>query len=135
MSDHNAHPPDAHAHGGHAHDTTATQAENLPIGKVITVGLVSLLVFAVGSVWALEIRSATIASMNPSGAIGLPQNFGAEEQGIVDQIPFELNHWVKDDRAASKKQLHGYGWVDRQAGVIHIPIEHAIELQLAEQKK
>jgi hypothetical protein len=135
MSDHDAHAHDGAEAHGHAHDTTATQAENLPIGKVITVGLVSLFVFAVGSVWALKIRTATIEAMNPSGAIGLPANFGAEEQGIVDQIPFELNHWVKDDRAASKKQLHGYGWVDRQAGTIHIPIERAIELQLAEQKK
>lgn len=31
-------------------------------------------------------------------------------------------------RAAEEAQLSSYGWVDRQAGVIRIPIERAIEL-------
>jgi hypothetical protein len=31
-------------------------------------------------------------------------------------------------RAAQSAKLHGYGWVDRKAGVIHIPIERAMEL-------
>jgi hypothetical protein len=31
-------------------------------------------------------------------------------------------------RAAEDAELHGYGWVDRQAGVVHIPIERAMEL-------
>ena len=31
-------------------------------------------------------------------------------------------------RAAERQQLEGYGWVDRGAGVVHIPIERAMEL-------
>lgn len=31
-------------------------------------------------------------------------------------------------RAREDEQLHGYGWVDRPAGVTRIPIERAIEL-------
>jgi hypothetical protein len=31
-------------------------------------------------------------------------------------------------RAAAEQRLHSYGWVDRQAGVVHIPIERAMEL-------
>ena len=31
-------------------------------------------------------------------------------------------------RAAEEAKLHSYGWVDRKAGVIRIPIERAIEL-------
>ena len=120
-------------HGHEAH-TSAPQAEELPIGKVVMVGVVSILIFAVGSIWALKIRSATIESMNPTGAAHIPASMGAEEQGMVDQIPFDLNHWVKDDRAAARERLHSYGWVDRKAGTIHIPIERAIELQLADAK-
>ncbi len=132
MSDHADSKADT---SSHAHDTTIPEPENVALGKVISVGVISLLVFAIGSVWALRMRTATIAAMNPHGPIALPANFGAEEQGIVDQIPFELNHWVKDDRAASAKQLGSYGWVDRKAGTIRIPIERAMELQVAEQKK
>jgi len=35
---------------------------------------------------------------------------------------------LKAHRAAEDALLHGYGWVDRQAGVVHIPIERAMEL-------
>jgi hypothetical protein len=34
-------------------------------------------------------------------------------------------------RAREAAQLNGYGWVDRQAGVVHIPIERAMELLVA----
>ena len=38
----------------------------------------------------------------------------------------------QDERAAyfaeKERQLHGYGWVDRAAGVGHIPIDVAIDL-------
>lgn len=31
-------------------------------------------------------------------------------------------------RAAEEARLNSYGWVDRKAGLIHIPIERAMEL-------
>jgi hypothetical protein len=31
-------------------------------------------------------------------------------------------------RAAEDLRLHGYGWIDRDAGIVHIPIERAIEI-------
>jgi hypothetical protein len=36
-------------------------------------------------------------------------------------------------RATEQKQLDGYGWVDRQEGTVHIPIERAMQL-LAERR-
>jgi len=137
-----AHAPNAghtaaheHAAHGHAAPTAIPEAENMALGRVAAVGIVSLLVFAVGSVWALRMRSSIIDAVNPTHAANIPASLGAEEQGMVDQIPFDLNHWVKDDRATSAKQLGSYGWVDRKAGTIHIPIERAMELQLSEPKK
>ena len=35
---------------------------------------------------------------------------------------------LKALRATEDAQLHGYGWVDRKAGVVHIPIERAMDL-------
>jgi len=35
---------------------------------------------------------------------------------------------LKTVREAEDAQLHGYAWVDRKAGVVHIPIERAMEL-------
>jgi hypothetical protein len=34
-------------------------------------------------------------------------------------------------RAAEDRRLHSYGWVDRRAGTVHIPVERAIELLAA----
>ena len=31
-------------------------------------------------------------------------------------------------RAAADKRLHSYGWVDQKAGIVHIPIERAMQL-------
>ncbi len=41
--------------------------------------------------------------------------------------------WKEPDRLA-RAHLEGYGWVDRAAGVVHIPIDRAMNLVLAEQK-
>ncbi len=35
---------------------------------------------------------------------------------------------IEKMRAAAQAALNSYGWVDRQAGVVRIPIERAIEL-------
>ena len=35
---------------------------------------------------------------------------------------------LKSMRAADDARLHGDGWLDRSAGVLHIPIERAMEL-------
>jgi hypothetical protein len=35
---------------------------------------------------------------------------------------------LRDLRAYEDSELHGYGWVDKQKGIVRIPIERAIEL-------
>src|SRR2546428_5804188 len=42
---------------------------------------------------------------------------------------------LKAHRAAEDAQLHGYGWVDRKAGLVHIPIESALDLLAQEQTR
>ena len=34
-------------------------------------------------------------------------------------------------RTAARARLRAYGWVDRSAGVVHLPIERAIDLYLS----
>ena len=38
-------------------------------------------------------------------------------------------------RAEEERRLHGYGWIDRSAGVVHIPIERAMELVAKEKAR
>jgi hypothetical protein len=35
---------------------------------------------------------------------------------------------IQSHRAAEAQRLSGYGWVDKEAGVVHIPIEEAMRL-------
>jgi hypothetical protein len=37
---------------------------------------------------------------------------------------------IADFRASEERRLHGYGWVSKDAGVVHIPIEDAMRLTL-----
>jgi hypothetical protein len=35
-----------------------------------------------------------------------------------------------DVKAESQQRIQNYGWVDREAKIVHIPIERALELSL-----
>ena len=123
------------APGHHGHKP-ATEPERIAMVPVIAAGVISVLVFALGSLWALRIRSTTERAMNPTGAARvLPKGYGAEEQGIVDQVPFELNTWVAKDRKENGGRLEGYRWIDAGAGTIHVPIGRAMELIVEESRK
>lgn len=65
-----------------------------------------------------------------------------EEQGVISEVSIESRreappeprlqtHPLKDLadlRAAEKDVLESYGWVDRGAGVVRIPVQRALEL-------
>ncbi|MFY9549980.1 MAG: hypothetical protein WAU32_02415 [Thermoanaerobaculia bacterium] len=52
-------------------------------------------------------------------------------QDLVPPAPrlqvYPVRHW-KDFQAAEAARLSSYGWMDRSAGVVHVPIERAMEL-------
>jgi hypothetical protein len=38
---------------------------------------------------------------------------------------------IRDLRAEEHRELTTYGWIDRKAGIVHIPVDRAIDLTLA----
>lgn len=50
--------------------------------------------------------------------------------GTPEQTPIETTERGLTLRQAQQKQLAQYGWVDRDAGIVRIPIERAIELRV-----
>ncbi len=52
-------------------------------------------------------------------------------QDLVPPAPrlqvYPVRHW-KDFEAAESNRLSSYGWMDRSNGVVHIPIERAMDL-------
>ena len=55
------------------------------------------------------------------------------ERQISDTFPQPLlendeRNELNDFRRQEEKQLNSYGWVDQKAGVVHVPIERAMQL-------
>ena len=46
---------------------------------------------------------------------------------FIDYVPFDSDDRLELWQQAKAKALNGYGWVDKQKGVIHIPIDEAIK--------
>jgi len=102
--------------------------DEIDFTKVIAVGLASLVLFALGTVWAVAIFHRETARAHAStGPSRVPVMLGQPEVGIVDQVLFEGDHRLADWRAERKAHLDGYGWIDRSKGVAHIPIDKAMD--------
>jgi hypothetical protein len=123
-------------------DELRQEEDDARAGPASMVGLVALLVFAVatGAVWLLEGQSErALARGRPPAR---PPR-GEAAVGLVEQAPFPSPRdalargalpgprraTAPEDAAAAR--LGSYGWVDRRAGLIHVPIERALELVLA----
>jgi hypothetical protein len=94
--------------------------------------LVIVMLFTVGAliflgVWIflhwLRVRQ-TVAAQTPS--------VWTESAGTFPQPQLETRPGITLEavRATEERRLHSYGWVDRNAGVAHIPIERAMQLLL-----
>jgi hypothetical protein len=103
------------------------EEDRIATPKIVLTAIVSLLVFGVGVVWAVSIQRSEgkfIAQQPPPSG---PAMAGAAEVGIVYQWPFNLSHYANDKAEEKRLWLDSYGWVDKSAKVVHIPIEQAME--------
>jgi len=90
---------------------------NVPTGlRLITIVAVALMLTACGR---LERERADAPKPAPA----------AQDRAATGIEPI----WKEPDRLA-RAHLEGYGWVDRAAGIVHIPIDRAMNLIVAEKK-
>lgn len=112
---------DEHAPGGEA------QEDKIDFKKVIAVGAVSLVIFALASWWAASILHSERTALGPRIEWKAPTELGSFEIGIVDQVPFEGDQRLQKWKAERAAWLTQYGWVDRARGIAHMPIERAMD--------
>jgi hypothetical protein len=108
---------------------SATRAEPDRIGtpRILAVGVLALLLFLVASIVTIRFGlEDTRAALLPDGTPAPPSEIGKNKIGIVEQRLFEMAVEPADLRRAQAERLHGWGWVDRKAGVVHMPIEEAM---------
>jgi hypothetical protein len=122
MSSPTSHSP--HSTGGHGHKSE----DEIEYWKVILVGVVSLVIFALSTVWAAWILShETKKTEEAVGVTHRPARVEKEEIGIVDQVPFSVDTRLQRWKREHSARLNGYGWIDRNKGIAHVPIERAVE--------
>jgi len=122
--------------GGHSHtsDSSASaqrQGQDINIGKIVVIGVLSLVVFAVGIVWAYYLLVNRQEDVRQFGPARVPTEIGKSEIGIVDQVLFSVDTRLDRYQAAARKKLGSYGWVDRARGIARIPIEAAMQQVVA----
>jgi hypothetical protein len=122
---------DAHSHGS-SHGRPGGQAgHDMNLGRIVIIGVASLAIFAAGIVWSYQLMVGRQNEINAHGIARIPSEIGKPEIGIVDQVPFAIDHRLEVWKAEYAKRLSTYGWIDRAKGVARIPIEKAMEQVVA----
>ncbi|MDB4980979.1 MAG: hypothetical protein JWM82_1731 [Myxococcales bacterium] len=113
----------------HGHGSGGGDSDAVDYSKVVGVGVASLAIFAIAIWWASMIyhstKDATEAKTGKARAVETKTM--PAEIGIVDQVPFASDHRLPKWRAERQAHLNGYGWVDRSKGIVHIPIDQALQ--------
>jgi hypothetical protein len=104
--------------------------DGMNIAKIVVVGVVSLVIFAISAVVAGLIVSGDAQQVKAAGPSlpVVPADIARKEEiGIIDYVPFDSDTRLYRWKAERQHELTTYGWVDRSKGIIHIPIERAMK--------
>ncbi len=124
-----------HSSAGHGASDVPRVEQGMNWPWIIGVGLASMAIFAVATVWSTHILDTTRTEMQPAGPPPVPKGVDQYEVGIVNLRVFALDQRAAQKRLQQMERLRSYGWVDREAGVAHIPVEEAIKMYLADQSR
>ena len=122
----------AAGHGTAAEVAQAQQEMHWP--WIIGVGVASIAIFALATVWSTHILNSTRAEMQPGGPPPIPKQVDQYEVGIVNLRVFSLDQRAAQKRLQQMERLRSYGWVDREAGLAHIPVEEAMKMYVTDQQ-
>jgi hypothetical protein len=123
----------------HMAPPAAQAEERIDWFKVIGVGVLSLILFTLATLVSARYMLARERALQPAGPDPIPVQLGEAEINIVDQVPFDVTRSLQSYRDERLRRLSSWGWMDRKAGTIHMPIDRAMDLvvqaQAAEPKK
>jgi hypothetical protein len=114
----------------------AAQAEeSIKWSSVIGVGVGAIVLFAIATFIAFRFMEMREKQLQPVGPMAPPAQVGQKEIGIVDQVPFDVSRALQTYRDDRDQRLSSWGWVDRKNGVVHMPIEEAMDRMAKEAKR
>jgi hypothetical protein len=103
------------------------EPDRIDTRAIVAVGVASLLLFFVASVVTVMGMHRERAALNPDGPPAWPSEIGRNKIGIVEQRIFELAVEPAELKRRQLERLHGWGWADRPAGIVHMPIGEAMD--------
>jgi len=126
----NSRPMHPHQHAD-AHDAVRHEESDVNVRAIFAygAGLFAVLVVVASLVWLLFATLRGRAERSDAGA----SPFAAEKRALLPPEPrLQINprEDLRQLRAAEDAVLNGYRWVDRNAGIVRIPIDEAIRLTL-----
>lgn len=113
------------AHGAHGHGAVRSEEDRISTGKILLVGIASLVLFFFASMAVVLWLGFRQGERPP---MPIPPEVATSKIGLVEQQLFDVSFRGERDRAARLERLGSYGWVDRPAGIVHMPIDRAMEL-------
>jgi hypothetical protein len=108
-------------------DSLEQERDRVPVGRVVWVVLAGLATFAVGGAWSSTVQRDATGSVRAGVTDASAAHAGQPEIGMVYQRPFAKPIAAATQESA-RERLESTGWVDRDAGVAHVPIEQAMDL-------
>jgi hypothetical protein len=102
-----------------------SEEDRISTGTILLVGVASLVIFFLGGLATVMFHDSVRAA-RPGPPV--PREVGSSKIGMVEQQLFDWSRRGSLDRAAREERLRSYGWVDRRQGVVHLPIDRAMQL-------
>jgi hypothetical protein len=104
------------------HEMTDASPRAIALLAFSLVAIVGVCLLTAAWIYHHREKGGSVAStLAPNGRF---QNGADETTGIAQA-------WQEQDQRVHE-HLYGYGWVDRPAGIVHIPIDRAMDLILTE---
>jgi hypothetical protein len=107
--------------------------EHIRWGPLVLLGGAALIVFTLASLAAVLVEADELGGVTDDPTI-TRTDVGAEQIGMVEPRLIEVEDRAVRLAAERKAQLDEYGWVDRERGIIRIPVERAMQ-QLVEGRR
>jgi hypothetical protein len=105
------------------------EQRDVRVGSVLrwSVGLLGLILFTGVAMWFLVTGLRSHEEHTSPSASPLAGSYGPTEPP-APRLQTDPREDLARQRAREQAQLDGYGWIDRSAGTVHIPVERAMEL-------
>lgn len=114
------------------HPDVHQEEDELPWGRVILAFVAAIVIGIVLTVWAWVAGASIDAKLRPSGVFPEKQLGPRREVGMIQEDLFDGARAGQRLVEAQREALQGFGVVDRERGVVSIPIDDAIQLLVSE---